>query len=93
MSITSKKKSELIAEYRIKENDTGSSYVQCALLSERIRNLTEHLKIHKKDFHCRRGLIVLVCKRRKELRYIKKKYGNEAYLNLIKKLGIRDIFH
>ncbi|KJV68764.1 30S ribosomal protein S15 [Candidatus Neoehrlichia procyonis] len=93
MSITSKKKSELIAEYRVTENDTGSSYVQCALLSERIRNLTEHLKIHKKDFHCRRGLIVLVCKRRKELRYLKKKYGNEAYLNLIKKLGIRDIFH
>lgn len=75
MSITPSKKSELISEYRIKEGDTGSAYVQCAILSERIRNLTEHLRIHKKDYHCRRGLMVLVCKRRKRLQYIKTSMG------------------
>lgn len=93
MSITPARKSELISEYAVKEGDTGSAYVQCAILSERIRNLTEHLKIHKKDFHCRRGLMVLVCKRRKNLRYVKDKYGKDSYLGLVKKLGIRDVFH
>ncbi|AAV86549.1 30S ribosomal protein S15 [Anaplasma marginale str. Dawn] len=93
MSITPAKKSELISEYKVKDGDTGSAYVQCAILSERIRNLTEHLKIHKKDFHCRRGLMVLVCKRRKGLQYVRNKYGNDAYLDLVKRLGIRDVFH
>ena len=76
-----------------KQGDTGSSFVQCAILSERIRNLTEHLKIHKKDFHCRRGLMVLVCRRRNELQYIRRKYGSDKYLALVKQLGIRDVFH
>ncbi|AAZ68380.1 30S ribosomal protein S15 [Ehrlichia minasensis] len=93
MSITREKKSELISEYCLKKGDTGSSFVQCAILSERIRNLTEHLKTHKKDFHCRRGLMVLVYRRRNGLQYIKKKYGDDQYLALIKRLGIRDIFH
>ncbi|MFV9838904.1 MAG: 30S ribosomal protein S15 [Aaplasma endosymbiont of Hyalomma asiaticum] len=93
MSITPSKKSELISEYRIREDDTGSAYVQCAILSERIRNLTEHLKVHKKDYHCRRGLMVLVCKRRKKLQYVKNKYGSDSYLDLVKRLGIRDVFH
>lgn len=93
MSIKPDAKSTLIMQYRTKENDTGSAYVQCAILSERIRNLTEHLKVHRKDFHCRRGLMVLVCRRRKRLQYIKSKYGSDSYLDLIKKLGIRDIFH
>ncbi|MGN7661080.1 MAG: 30S ribosomal protein S15 [Anaplasma sp.] len=93
MSITPSKKSELVAEYRVKEGDTGSAYVQCAILSERIRNLTEHLKVHKKDFHCRRGLMVLVCRRRKGLQYVRGRYGNDAYLDLVKRLGIRDVFN
>ncbi|CAH58073.1 30S ribosomal protein S15 [Ehrlichia ruminantium] len=93
MSVTPERKSELISEYCLKKGDTGSSFVQCAILSERIRNLTEHLKIHKKDFHCRRGLMVLVCRRRNELQYIRRKYGNDRYLALVKQLGIRDVFH
>ncbi|ABD44901.1 ribosomal protein S15 [Ehrlichia chaffeensis str. Heartland] len=93
MSITRERKSELISEYCLKKDDTGSSFVQCAILSERIRNLTEHLKVHKKDFHCRRGLMVLVCRRRNVLQYVRKKYGDSEYLALIKRLGIRDIFH
>ncbi|XGA08087.1 MAG: 30S ribosomal protein S15 [Wolbachia endosymbiont of Xenopsylla cheopis] len=89
MSITSEKKNELISEYRTTGNDTGSSFVQCAILSVRISNLTGHFKIHKKDYHSKRGLLVLIGRRRKHLNYIKHKYGDEEYKKLIGRLGIR----
>ena len=87
--ITKERKAELIAQYGKDEKDSGSAAVQVAILTERIRELTEHLKSHKKDFHTRRGLLMLVGKRRRLLSYIKK--GDvEAYRALIKSLGIRD---
>ncbi|BET35597.1 MULTISPECIES: 30S ribosomal protein S15 [Wolbachia] len=89
MSITSQKKKSLISTYAIKEDDTGSSFVQCAILTERISNLTEHFKTHKHDHNSKRGLLVLIGRRRKHLNYIKRKFGNEAYQELIEKLGIR----
>jgi len=89
MSITSEKKKNLINIYATKENDTGSSFVQCAILTERITSLTEHFKVHKHDHHSKRGLLILIGRRRKHLNYIKRKFGNEAYQELIGKLGIR----
>ncbi|OCA06618.1 30S ribosomal protein S15 [Wolbachia endosymbiont of Trichogramma pretiosum] len=89
MSITSQKKKSLISAHAIKEDDTGSSFVQCAILTERISNLTEHFKKHKHDHNSKRGLLVLIGRRRKHLNYIKRKFGNEAYQELIEKLGIR----
>ena len=87
--ITKERKAELIAQYGKDEKDSGSAAVQVAILTERIRELTEHMKSHKKDFHTRRGLLMLVGKRRRLLSYIKK--GDvEAYRTLIKSLGIRD---
>ena len=80
---------ELIAQYGKDETDSGSAAVQVALLTERIRGLTEHMKSHKKDFHTRRGLLMLVGKRRRLLSYIKKNDIVE-YRELIKALGIRD---
>lgn len=88
MTITAERKQELIQEYRIADNDTGSADVQIAVLSERIKNLTEHLKIHKKDHHSRRGLIMMVGKRRSLLDYIKRK-DVEKYKKLIQSLGLR----
>jgi len=89
MSTSKERKAELIAEYGKDANDSGSANVQVALLTERIRHLTEHMKSHPKDFHTRRGLLMLVGKRRRLLSYIKK--GDvEAYRALIKSLGIRD---
>jgi small subunit ribosomal protein S15 len=88
MSVTIEKKAELVEEYRINEKDTGSAFVQVAVLTERIKNLTEHFKIHNKDHHSRRGLLVLVGKRRSLLDYIKKE-DVHAYRKLIEKLGIR----
>ena len=88
-SITKEKTQELINEFGKDANDSGSAAVQVAILTERIRNLTEHLKFHKKDHHTRRGLLMLVGKRRRLLSYI----GNceiDAYRELIKRLGIRD---
>ena len=90
MSITSERKQQLIKEYARTENDTGSSRVQCAILTERINNLTEHFKSNHKDFASRRGLLILVGRRRRLLNYIKKKSVSE-YLELINKLGIRKI--
>jgi small subunit ribosomal protein S15 len=88
MSITAERKQELITEYATKAGDTGSPEVQVAILSERIRNLTEHLQTHKKDFHSRRGLLVMVGQRRRLLDYLKRK--NEArYQQLIERLGLR----
>ena len=89
MSITAERKAQLIKEYATVEGDTGSPEVQVAILTERIRNLTEHLKTHKKDNHTRRGLMMLIGKRRGMLKYIKER-NIEEYRELIKKLGIRD---
>ncbi|MDO4403782.1 MAG: 30S ribosomal protein S15 [Atopobiaceae bacterium] len=87
--ISKERKAELVKQYGKDENDTGSAAVQVAILTDRIRELTEHMKVHKKDFHTRRGLLMLVGKRRRLLSYIKK--GDiEAYRSLIKSLGIRD---
>ena len=88
-SISKERTAELIAEYGKNEQDSGSAEVQVAILSERIRNLTEHLKAHPKDHHTRRGLLMLVGKRRRLLVYIKNRDVLE-YRELIKKLGIRD---
>ena len=72
MSITSEKKTEIISEFATKNGDTGSPEVQVAILTERISNLTEHFKEHKKDVHSRRGLLMLVNKRRRMLNYLRK---------------------
>lgn len=88
MSITTEKKQQLLTEYRVNEKDTGSAFVQVAVLSERISNLTQHLQMHKKDHHSRRGLLILVGKRRSLLNYIKKT-DIQAYRALIERLGIR----
>ena len=88
MSITQERKAELIKEFGKNEKDSGSASVQVAILSERIRNLTEHLKDHKKDFGSRRGLLAMVGQRRSLLDYIKA--GDiAAYKDLIEKLGLR----
>jgi small subunit ribosomal protein S15 len=88
MSITPEKKQELVAEYATGTNDTGSPEVQVAILSERIGNLTEHLKTHNHDFHSRRGLIMMVGKRRRLLDYLKRK-NEDRYQKLIQSLGLR----
>lgn len=88
-SISKERVAELIAEFGKNAQDSGSAEVQVAILSERIRNLTEHLKAHPKDHHTRRGLLMLVGKRRRLLVYIKNRDILE-YRELIKKLGIRD---
>lgn len=88
MSITNERKAELIKEYAIKEGDTGSPEVQVAILTERIKNLTEHMKDHKKDFISRRGLLIMVGQRRRLLDYVKKQ-SQERYETLIKRLGLR----
>lgn len=88
MSITAERKQELITEYATKTDDTGSPEVQVAILSERINNLTEHLKTHKKDFHSRRGLLMMVGQRRRLLDYLKGK-SNKRYEDLIQRLGLR----
>lgn len=89
LSISKERTAELIKEFGKNDQDSGSAEVQVAILSERIRNLTEHLKTHKKDNHTRRGLMMLIGKRRGMLKYIKKR-NIEEYRELIKKLGIRD---
>lgn len=88
-SISKERTAELIAEYGKNAQDSGSAEVQVAILTERIRNLTEHLKEHPKDHHTRRGLLMLVGKRRRLLVYIKNR-DILGYRELIKKLGIRD---
>ena len=87
--ITKEQKAELVKQYGKSETDTGSAEVQVAILTARIKELTEHMKSHKKDFHTRRGLLMLVGKRRRLLSYIKKN-DIENYRNIIKSLGIRD---
>ena len=88
MSITNARKAELIAEYGKDDKDSGSASVQVAILTERIANLTEHMKGHKKDFGSRRGLLAMVGRRRHLLDYIRRRDEN-AYLGLIDKLGLR----
>ena len=88
MSISAKRKQELIAEYATHEGDTGSPEVQVAVLSERIANLTEHFKTHKHDHHSRRGLYLLIGKRRRLLDYLMEE-DIERYRSLISRLGIR----
>ena len=88
MSITAERKTELVSEYATHEGDTGSPEVQVAILTERISNLTEHLKVHRKDFHSRRGLLIMVGQRRRLLDYLKRKEASR-YEELIKRLGLR----
>ena len=88
MSITAERKQTLITEYATKEGDTGSPEIQVAVLSERIRNLTDHLTSHKKDFHSRRGLLVMVGQRRRLLDYLKRSSATR-YETLIGRLGLR----
>ena len=88
MSITKENKKEIISNFAVNSNDTGSAEVQIAVLSERITNLIEHFKNHKQDNHSKRGLLAMVSKRKKLLSYLFKK--NEAkYQEIIKKLNIR----
>ena len=89
MTISKERKAELIKTYGKNEHESGSAAVQVAILTDRIKELTEHMKSHKKDFHTRRGLLMLVGKRRRLLSYIKSNDINE-YRELIAKLGIRD---
>ncbi len=88
MSIAADRKRELMTEYAIEPGDTGSPEVQVAILSERIANLTEHFKTHKKDNHSRRGLLKMVSRRRRLLDYVR---GRDAarYQSLIGRLGLR----
>ena len=88
MSITADRKADLIKTHARTEGDTGSAEVQVAILSERIRNLTDHLGTHKKDFHSRRGLLVMVGQRRRLLDYLKRA-NTSRYETLIGRLGLR----
>ncbi len=88
MSITAERKQQLIKEFATKKDDTGSPEVQVAILSERIANLTEHLKSHTKDFHSRRGLLTMVGQRRRLLDYIKRKEA-KRYEAIVERLGLR----
>ncbi len=88
MTITKERKTGLIDEYQRSANDTGSPEVQIAILTSRINGLTEHLHGHKRDFACRRGLLMLVGRRRRLLDYLKK-VDPQRYLDIIRRLGIR----
>lgn len=91
MLLTSKQKIEIINKFQRQDQDTGSSEVQIALMTQRISNLTEHFKIFKKDFHSRRGLQTIVNKRRKLLKYLKVN-NQHYYQKLIQDLGLRDSY-
>ncbi len=88
MSITSEQKQTLINKFQRNSNDTGSTHVQVAVLTERIKYLTEHFKVHKKDHHSRRGLLIMVARRRRLLQYLKRS-DLQGYSTLIKDLGLR----
>lgn len=88
MTVSAQRKQEVIKENATKKDDTGSPEVQIAILTERINNLTDHMKGHAKDFHSRRGLISMVSKRRRLLDYLKKK-EESRYSAIIEKLGLR----
>jgi len=88
MALSQEHKQEIIEQFKIHENDTGSPEVQIAILTEKINLLNEHLKVHKKDHHSRRGLFKMVGKRRNLLNYLRKK-DVQRYRELINKLGLR----
>lgn len=88
MPLSKEEKRKIVEEYGSHEGDTGSPEVQIALLTKRIEELTEHLKVHRKDHHSRRGLLMMVGKRRRLLNYLKEK-DYERYKKLIEKLGLR----
>ncbi len=88
MTITKERKTQLIDEFRRGDDDTGSPEVQIAILTTRVNGLTEHLQSHKKDFACRRGLLMLVSRRRRLLDYLKK-IDPQRYLDIIQRLDIR----
>jgi small subunit ribosomal protein S15 len=88
MSISATRKSELVKEFARQNGDTGSPEVQVAILSERIKNLTDHLNLHKKDLHSRRGLLVLVGQRRRLLDYLKDR-DRGRYESMLERLGLR----
>jgi small subunit ribosomal protein S15 len=87
-TLTSERKQELIAKFGRGDNDTGATEVQIAMLTERINDLTEHLRTHKKDHHSRRGLLMLVGRRRRFLNYLQRK-DLEGYRALVRELGLR----
>ena len=88
MPISIEEKKEYVEKFGKDSNDTGSSEVQIAILTHRIRELTEHVKVHKKDHHTRRGLVMLVAKRKKMMKYLMRS-NSKSYLNVIKELSIR----
>ncbi len=88
MSVTKERKTEVIAQHARAKKDTGSSEVQIAILTERVQNLTDHMKINKKDFHSRRGLLHMVAKRRKLLDYLKNT-NSDRYEDILKALELR----
>jgi small subunit ribosomal protein S15 len=88
MALSAESKSQVIEKFRTHESDTGSPEVQIALLTERIQQLTEHFKVHSKDFHSRRGLLMLVSQRRRLLEYLRER-NIDRYRNLIGELGLR----
>ncbi|MDR2777926.1 MAG: 30S ribosomal protein S15 [Rickettsiales bacterium] len=85
-SVTKETKTKLIGKFAINERDTGSVEVQCAVISERIKNLTEHLRVHSKDFSSRNGLMVLVARRKRLLKYLQRK-SMDRYVNLTRALS------
>ena len=91
MSLNSAQKADIVKEFQLADQDTGSPEVQVSLMTGRIKYLTEHFKTHKKDFHSRRGLQALVNKRRKLLKYLKRN-NQLRYVTLIQKLGLRDSY-
>jgi len=88
MPISKEEKQEIVKKFGTNDLDTGSPKVQIAILTHRIRELTDHVKVHKKDNHTRRGLVQLVSKRKRLLKYLVRK-NVDSYVNLIKELGIR----
>ncbi|MSP48390.1 MAG: 30S ribosomal protein S15 [Alphaproteobacteria bacterium] len=88
MSITAERKTALISEHKVNATDTGSPEIQCAILTERIKNLTGHLGTHVKDLHSRRGLLMMVSQRRRQLDYLKKN-DVKRYESIVAKLGLR----
>lgn len=88
MPFSAEHKAQIVSDFQLSPNDTGSPEVQVALLSDRIKHLTEHFKLHKKDHHSRRGLLQLVNQRRSLLKYLKKK-DLQRYQTLIERLGLR----
>ena len=88
MTITKERKGELIQEFKRGDDDTGSPEVQIAILTTRINGLTEHMRVHKKDYSTRRGLLAMVSRRRRLLDYVRSK-DPQRYLDIIGKLGIR----